>query len=357
MRILLPLASVTVMAASITLMNWRSAPARQGFSAGAATASLSRVSAPGVVEGASESLELRPEVTGRVAEKGVDAGDWVTQGQVLLVLNNRPQQAQLAAARAELAIARAQLRRLLNGARQSEKDETLALAEAAQERLQNSELTLRRVQELERGQAVAVQVADDTRAEAARLRAELAAASARVQQITAPAREDEVELAKARIAAAQAGVEVAQANLERTTLTAPASGQVLDVSAGLGEIVSSGDAAPTIVLADTSRCRVRAFVEELDAASIGVGMAAEITADGLPGRTFEGVITEISPRMERKRRRSNEPNELYDVMTREVLLDVPESDGLIFGMRVDVMIHNRSARPRPQNAAVPITTK
>ena len=70
--------------------------------------------------------------------------------------------------------------------------------------------------------------------------------------------------------------------LDRTRLRSPLAGQILKVGVEVGELAGPVTSDPAIIVDDTSRCRVRAFVEEMDARDVRVGMAARITADG-PG--------------------------------------------------------------------------
>ena len=122
--------------------------------------------------------------------------------------------------------------------------------------------------------AVSQQEADDQQASVDSLRGELEAAAARVRQIEAPARADEMRAAIARVASADASLALAKINLSKTELLAPQPGRVLDVNARLGELTGPDAVKPLVVLSDTSKVCVRAFVEELDAPRIAIGMKA-----------------------------------------------------------------------------------
>ena len=89
-------------------------------------------------------------------------------------------------------------------------------------------------------------------------------------------------MATARVDAAAARLELAQLQLERAQLTSPIDGQVLEVNLEAGELTGPDAGEPAIVLADTSRTRVRAFVEELDAARVQIGMPAIVDGRGTP---------------------------------------------------------------------------
>jgi hypothetical protein len=89
---------------------------------------------------------------------------------------------------------------------------------------------------------------------------------------------------------------------------------------------------------------VRAFVEELDAPRVRLGMSAQVTADGLPDTTFAGRVVSISPRMATKPIHAERPQELYDTKVREVLLEL-EATELIVGLRVDVSFQVQAETP------------
>ncbi|QDV79781.1 HlyD family secretion protein [Botrimarina mediterranea] len=302
----------------------------------------SKIAAPGVVEGATEEMGLRPEVAGVLVELLVAIGDRVQKDQPLLRLDDREARLRVESARADLASAVAQRDRLINGARVQERDEARALVRSAAARLLQAESSLGRVEHLEREAAVTEQEADDARSDVDSLRAELAAAEARLAQLEAPAREDEVRLADARIASAQAAVDYAELSHQKTTVRSPCDAQVLDFNAELGELIGPTSPTPTVVLADTSRLRVRAFVEELDAPRVMLGAPVTITADGLPEHTYEGRVVSLSPRMAAKTLTTGRPNELHDTKTREVMVEVRGGAGLIVGLRVDVSISTLS---------------
>lgn len=295
-----------------------------------------RVYAMGMVEGATKDIWLSPEIPGRVVEIPVRVGDWVAAGGVLLRLDDRRLTQQLAVSRAQLELARAQLQRLVNGAREEERAEARALVAAKQSRLQQAHRTWQRVQELLKQAAISQQESDDQQGLVGVLTAEVAAARARLAQLEAPARVDELCVAQARVAAAEAAYELAKIALEKTLLVAPRRGQVLDVNVEPGEYLGADDAAPAIVLSDTSVLRVRAYVEEIDAPQLRIGMTAQITADGLPGHSFTGRIASLSPRMQAKTVSSGNPAEMYDTKVREVLLEINDAQQLLVGLRVDV---------------------
>jgi HlyD family secretion protein len=94
---------------------------------------------------------------------------------------------------------------------------------------------------------------------------------------------------------------------------------------------------------------VRTFVEELDATRVEIGQRARVTADGLPGREFEGTVAVVMPRMGQRGPRSDAPGEFKDLYFRETLIDLDAGDELPINLRVQVKIH---ASPRSSGAAL-----
>ena len=292
--------------------------------------------ATGIVEGATEEIQLRPEVSGRVTEVIATAGDWVEAGDVLIRLDDRRQRQQVAVSRASLDLAEAQVERLINGASPEERQEARALYRAKRSQLEQAVRSWNRIQELHKQRAVSRQEADDQQGVVETLTAELDAAKAHVEKLAAPARADELQMARARVAAAKAEQELANIALSKTELRAPRSGRVLDVDVEPGELTGHDAMFPVVVLSDTSTLRVRAYVEEIDAPRIQIGMAAKISADGLPGHTFHGKVSFLSPRMATKSVWSDRPDELYDTKVREVVVNIEDTTELLVGLRVDV---------------------
>jgi hypothetical protein len=91
-------------------------------------------------------------------------------------------------------------------------------------------------------------------------------------------------------------------------------------------------------LADVSRRRVRAFVEELDAGRIQVGQRVVATADGFPGQEYAGTVVEVAGRMGKDAPESDAPGEYKDVHYREAVIELAAGLDLPLGLRVQVRI-------------------
>jgi HlyD family secretion protein len=304
-----------------------------------------QVVADGVIEGARPEVALRTEVAGLLAAVPARENEDVRRGALVAELQNASQTHQVALAAAEVAVAEAELERLRNGER-PEKQKIAAAAEQGKRVLYEQAKTdfTRSQRLLERGSS-SPEERDRDRFAMERTRAEWDEAAAERALIEAPARADEVATASARVDSARARLRLAEAELAKTRLLAPFDGRVLRIFAEPGELAGPvlTTPQPILILADLSRRRVRAFVEELDAARVREGQRATVTADGLPGREFPGRVSEVAGRMGKRALQSDAPGEYKDLYFREIVIDLDTYEELPLNLRVRARVDVPSA--------------
>ena len=187
-------------------------------------------------------VQIAPEVGGRIIEMSIAEGDRVKQGQVVARLDTRDIELALQRARAERAQADAQLRLLQAGARredvrQAEAQVGAASAEAAaaQADLAAAETDLQRFERLLETNSGSQKQRDDaaTRRDVARDR--LRAARARetgsreaVARLRAGSRREEIEGARARVAAVDAQIATLEKSKDDASIAAPIDGIVTE---------------------------------------------------------------------------------------------------------------------------------
>ena len=365
-RILVSIVTVGLIVAACLWLHEQSQPVARPVKTVSLESQPRKIYAPGVVEGASEQVELRLELPGRIEEVRVSEGDYVAAGELLVRLDDATYRQQIDLLQAELSIIQAELKRLKNGAHQQERLEAEAILEARQARLTHADGELSRSKRLMETKAIGQQEVARWEVEVKALQAEVHAAKARYDFVIAPAREDEVKTVEAKIKAAEAKLVLAKTELARTLLHAPSAGQVLEVNHEPGELIDLDDPRPTIVIADTRRLRIRAFVEERDAMHVCVGMSARTTADGTPGQAYSGRVTQLLPRMSFKQVWTDRPDERFNVKSREVLIELDDAAStdavdldvlpvtappLVFGLVVEVAIDPTIPLPPPRQAA------
>jgi HlyD family secretion protein len=294
---------------------------------------------PGRVEPISEEIAVSGEVPGRLRAVLVDEGDRVAKGQVLAEVEPAEYRARLAAARAALAIARAEEQRLVNGSRREEREEARAAAAQAGEVAQQADAERHRRETLFAEGVIAREELERA------IRDERVAAARHVEQreharvVDAAARDDERARARAAVALAAAQADEASVLLAKTLVRAPVDGVVLRRHLRAGESLAVLPVpSPIVTLADVGALRVRVDVDEADIGGLRVGQPAWVTADAYGTRRFAGRVVRIGAMLGRARIRTDDPAERIDHKVLETLVELDASARLPIGLRVDAFI-------------------
>ena len=165
------------------------------------------------------------------------------------------------------------------------------------------------------------------------------------QQLTnAPPLPEELAKADAEAQAADEQIRLARAKLEKCVIRAPIKGVVLRRHLNTGEVVSVLNPRPIVSLADISRLRVRAEVDERDVRRIYQGQPVVVLSEAVPGKKLSGRVIWIGTLMGRKKVQTGNPAEKSDRDVLEVLADLDEkADWAIIGLRLTVQFIGNSA--------------
>jgi len=101
------------------------------------------------------------------------------------------------------------------------------------------------------------------------------------------------DLAKGQVQAAQGNLDLLRARLANATVTSPRDGVVINRYLQTGFYVQAGK--PIVSVADTTEMLAKATVGEAQLTDIAVGTPVTVKVNALGDRTFNGVITRISP--------------------------------------------------------------
>lgn len=247
---------------------------------------------------ACQRTRLATIVGGRIDWLGVEEGDRVEAGQVLMRLWHGDLDARAAVNRAQLATARQRVH------------EACTLAD-------NAEREAARQAQLVRRGFVSASVEERARTEAR-------------------ARRAACDTARADIATAEAQLAATETERQRLVLTAPFSGTVAKISGELGEYSTPSPPGvptpPAIDLIDDSCLYVKAPMDEIDAPRIQPGLPVRITLEAMPGTVFEGRVKRVAPYITAVERQA-----------RTVAVDVDfvrpeEARGMLVGYSADVEI-------------------
>jgi HlyD family secretion protein len=215
-------------------------------------------------------------------------------------------------------------------------------------------LAVEEKQHVHKGEAIAIIRADDTRAALGVARARVGEAEADIRLYAAEVErahhlfnEDvgsrqawekaqrDLDAARARRGSAVAEVDRLDALVEKTLITAPMNGVVITRHVEAGETVTEGRAIVTI--ADLTRTRIEAEVDEYDVARIRLGAPVTVRAEGF-AKGWKATIEEIPDSVVNRRLNPQDPSKPIDTRVLLVKVAFAEATPLKLGQRVEVTI-------------------
>jgi HlyD family secretion protein len=289
----------------------------------------------GRLEGASEAISVGAGIDGVLAQMRVKEGDQVTAGAIIAIIERRELRAQLSAAQAAIARAEALRKRLLTGSREEERQRANAETAAAEARARQANAKYERFEKLFQQGVISADARDEALRDVEVARASLRAAQKSEKFVNQKPLPEELDKADAEIRAAKEGAQTISEQMKKCAIRAPIAGTVLRTNMKVGETFSTFTPQPIVTLADTSRFRVRAEVDERDVGKIFIGQGVLIYGDAFGERKVFGTVARLSSQMGRKKVRTGDPAEKSDRDVLEVLIDVEGKDpALVVGLRV-----------------------
>jgi RND family efflux transporter MFP subunit len=206
-----------------------------------------------------------------------------------------------------------------------------------------------------KGDLIAELMSDHLRAERAEVEARVAEAAADIRlferelgratrlQSARAGTQTEIDTFERNLAAARARKAGAEASRDRldsliakTRILAPIDGVVIARHAQPGEV--AGVATPLVTVADLSRVRVDAEVDEYDVGRVALGAAVRVTAEGFPGASWPGRVEEIPDTVVGRPVRPEDPGRPTDLRVLIVKIALTSPTPLKLGQRVEIEI-------------------
>ena len=254
---------------------------------------------------AHHKIAVGAKVMGRVAWIGVEKGDTVQEGQVLVRLEDSEFRAQVNQASANLAASQARLDRVQSGSRPQEKLKDRAAVLEAEANLKNAEAEYQRTETLFRSGVTSKAELDRALAQRDSARALVEAARQSSQMTDIGPRKEEIRAAAAEVQQMKAALDYAKTQLAATEIKAPVAGTVLQRIVERGEMVTpsafggSGARTSVVDLADLTDLQIELDISQTDFARLKLGQKAEIIPEAFPNLRFTGFIAEIAPEANR----------------------------------------------------------
>ncbi|HVX86591.1 MAG TPA: efflux RND transporter periplasmic adaptor subunit [Phycisphaerae bacterium] len=248
---------------------------------------------------AAHKVELASKVVGRVAWVGVEMGDKVKAGQVLVRLEDDEYRARVAQQQGQLDAAKAHLAELEAGNRPQE----IAAAEAQHQRAQiEADNAARNYQRLLRIRTTQTETEiEDAEAQMKALQAQADVANQQYLLMKAGSRQEEIAAQKATVAQQAGSLALAQDDLDNTIIKSPQNATVLERNVEVGEFVTNGFVGDrgakgyVVSIADLSDLLVELDISQNDFAKVAMKQRCWITTDAYPDKKYEGVVQLISP--------------------------------------------------------------
>ncbi len=281
-------------------------------------------------------MEIGSAVAARIEQLLVKDGEHVEQGQVVAILAAEDFSARLRQAEAELAVAQAKRVEVAAGARDQEIKQAQAELQQALSERTLAEAELARMTRLYQDKFISRAKLDNTESAYKVAAARAEKANEQLQLLRAGPRRETLAWLAAKVTQAEARVRYARALLDKTRVTAPISGTLIERYLDVGEVVIPEK--PIALIADTSQLRVNAEVDETDAGRLRLGDPVEIRAYAYPGRVYQGRVEEIARYVGKREIKPNNPAVNLGLKIIQVKIALLETTPLELGMTVDVRI-------------------
>lgn len=226
-------------------------------------------------------VQVKSKASGEILDVKIQTGDFVQRGTLMVQVDQRIPQNDVATAEANLEVAKAQLA--------------------------NAQGQLKRSQELFTAKAITQQELETTTLSVAN--------------------------SKADVVRGTIALENAKITLGDTRVLAPISGTVIEQQVQRGNVISSPNTASggtvLLTMADLQLVQVKTYVDETDIGKLHPGLPADVTVSAFPNRPFRGEVLKIEP----------QADTIQNVTMFPVLIRIDNKDGLLKpGMNAEVRV-------------------
>ena len=271
---------------------------------------------------AAHKIELASKAIGRVAWVGVEMGDKIQKGEVLVRLEDDEYRARVAQEQGQLDNAKAKLAELEAGSRPQEIATVKATLDKSLAELAVAETNFKRVADLKATRAVSNQQVDDAEALVASRKAQVDSDRQQYELSKVGPRKEQIDAQKGTVRQLEGGLALAMVDLDNTVIRSPVPATVLSRNVEVGEFVTTGFVGENgakgfvVSIADLTDLRVDLDVSQNDFAKVLPKQPCWIVTDAYPDRRYAGLVDLISPEANRAkatvqvRVKVNNPDEL-----------------------------------------------
>ena len=258
---------------------------------------------------AHHKIDVNSKVTGRVKWIGVEKGDKVKEGQVLVRLEDDEFRAQYLQAEGAVENARAYYEELQHGSRPEEVQQAQHNLDEARATAANDKITFDRTKDLYAQGVVSKQSLDDATAKYDADQNRMNSLNQAFALSKLGPRAEEIARAKGALLQAEGQEAYAKSLLDATVIRAPVTGTILERRVEKGELATSqfastaegGPQGSVVALADLNDLQVELDIAQNDFSRLKPAQRGIVTVDAFPNLKWDGQIAEMSPEANRQK--------------------------------------------------------
>ena len=256
-----------------------------------------------------EISNVAPKVAGKVVNVGVNVGQFVQQGTLIVKIDDRNARLELAQAQAGVKQAQAAVRQAeariglgpngeFNASAVPEVRAANANYEQAQAEFRQAEANEKRYRELVETGDVSMVTYEQYKTTRDTARSKVNNAKEQLDAAANNARQNNqaIKSAEANVDAARAQVQTAEQGVADTVVRAPFSGFVSERQVAVGEFVSTASVLAVLLRTNPIKMQIQVAEADVPSVSIGRGVSVEVTA--YKDRRFGGTVSAINPALD-----------------------------------------------------------
>jgi HlyD family secretion protein len=253
---------------------------------------------------AHHKIDVNSKVTGRVKWIGVEKGDKVKEGQVLVQLEDDEFRANYLQAKGAYEAANARYEEMKNGSRPEEIQRAQHDLDQAKAQLVDDKANLDRIRPLVQQGVFSRQQLDDAVSRYQTSQEKVNSLQRTFDLAKIGQRHEEIDMARGQMVQAEGQMDYAKSQLDATQIRAPVSGTILDRTAEKGELILAqfaSTAGSVVSLADLNDLQVELDISQDDFSKLGPKQKAILYTDAFPDKKYNGEIAQISPEANRQK--------------------------------------------------------
>ena len=245
-----------------------------------------------------EHVEVSTQVDGEIKNVLAKEGDWVTEGQIIALLDTREHQKNLDVSQADLNKTKADLRLMEAGPKPEEIEKARQQVAASQKHYEYSKREAERFKALYEADIISEKEYLSAAKQADVDAENLEVSRSHLDLVKSGARPEEIEAQKAIVSDLETKLQFYRENISLTKLISPISGQVVTpyIESKVGKVLEKGDLFAIIQDARTILAEVQ--LPEADIGEVKLNARVKIRPWAYSTRFFYGRVVSIAPKVD-----------------------------------------------------------